>query len=190
MRVISGTWKGRRLDAPTGLKIRPTTDRVKEAIFNILGAMISGSRVVDLCCGTGSLGIEALSRGSEKAVFVDNSKASLSAAEKNLCRCQADRRTYELVQSDGLKFLQREIERESDRPMILLCDPPYASEVAARVLEMGGKLQRSSNFLCAVVEYGAADKTIAWADDLWESRRYGRTSLAIMRKPVLGADHV
>ena len=74
MRVISGTLKGRRLVSPAGLATRPTADRIKESVFNILSGGIADRRVLDLFAGTGALGIEALSRGAETAVFIDQAK--------------------------------------------------------------------------------------------------------------------
>jgi len=78
MRVIAGMWKGRRLKSPSGDEVRPTTDRVKEALFNILGPDVRDCLFLDLCCGAGGLGIEALSRGAAGAVFIDLSRKSLA----------------------------------------------------------------------------------------------------------------
>ncbi len=90
MRVIAGSWKGRRLKSPASDAVRPTTDRVKEALFNILGPDVTGCLFVDLCCGAGGLGIEALSRGAAGAIFVDQAPRSLNSARANLEICGAD----------------------------------------------------------------------------------------------------
>ena len=89
MRVISGSWKGRRLQAPAGDSVRPTTDRVKEAMFSILGSDIRDCQFLDLCCGTGGLGIEALSRGASSVIFVDSSRPTLAMVRENLDLCGA-----------------------------------------------------------------------------------------------------
>ena len=87
MRVITGTARGRKLLEPSGMEVRPTTDMVKEAMFNIVQFDIEGRRVLDLFAGTGQLGIEALSRGAAECVFVDESPKSLKLVRANLERC-------------------------------------------------------------------------------------------------------
>src|SRR5690606_30618142 len=87
MRVITGTARGRRLKAVPGLSTRPTSDRVKEAIFSMIGPFFDGGTVLDLFAGTGALGIEALSRGADRAVFVDRERASVETVRDNLAAC-------------------------------------------------------------------------------------------------------
>src|SRR6185436_9956432 len=84
MRVIAGAYKGRRLVAPKGTETRPTSDRVREALFSILGDRVDDARVLDLFAGSGALGIEALSRGAEQATFVDNAPPAIAALRRNL----------------------------------------------------------------------------------------------------------
>src|SRR5919199_2095346 len=84
MRVVAGTWGGRRLQAPRGDATRPTSDRVREALFSILGDRVTGARVLDLFAGSGALGIEALSRGAVEATFVDSAPAAIRAVRANL----------------------------------------------------------------------------------------------------------
>ncbi len=105
MRVIAGLWRGRVLKSPSGDSVRPTTDRVKEAMFSILGPQISGSLVVDLCSGSGGLGIEALSRGAEKVIFVDQAPGALKVTRANLELCGAPPFSFELARRDALKWL-------------------------------------------------------------------------------------
>ena len=90
MRIIAGDYKGRRLQSPQDYSIRPTTDKVKEALFSILMEKIWGSRVLDLFAGTGNLGIEALSRGAETCVFADSSRESLRLIRENIAHCKAE----------------------------------------------------------------------------------------------------
>src|SRR4030042_2626238 len=87
MRIISGTSRGRKLATPRGHTLRPTSDRVKESIFNILGEEVEGKVVLDLFAGTGNLGIEALSRGAKKTFFVERARESLRMIQRNLLQC-------------------------------------------------------------------------------------------------------
>ena len=127
MRVISGEFRGRRLLEPTGRDVRPTTDQVKEAIFNIIQFDIEGRKALDLFAGTGQLGIEALSRGARESVFVDASRESLHLVKENLRRCGVGARTE---QSDALGFLRRR-----ERFDLIFLDPPYDSPLAAEAME-------------------------------------------------------
>ena len=87
MRVIAGTQKGRRLKAPIGNRVRPTSDRVREALFSILAWRVTQAKVLDLCCGTGTVGLEAISRGASQVMFVDHHQDSLQLLRENLKRC-------------------------------------------------------------------------------------------------------
>ena len=117
MRVVAGEFKGRRLVAPRGSRTRPTADRVREALFSMLGD-VSGARVLDLYAGSGALGIEALSRGAESAVFVERDRAALTALGRNL---EATGARGEVRRQDVSRFLARP-EGTFD---LVFCDPPY-----------------------------------------------------------------
>ena len=104
MRVITGSARGRKLKTPENYDIRPTTDNVKEALFNILQFDIEGRRVLDLFAGTGQLGIECLSRGAASATFVDKDRDALRIVKDNLKSCGL---TAAVVQADALSFLQK-----------------------------------------------------------------------------------
>ena len=127
MRVISGEYRGRKLLEPEGRDVRPTTDQVKEAMFNIIQFDIEGRRVLDLFAGTGQLGIEALSRGARECIFVDSVRDSLRLVKENLHRCGVSARTE---QSDALSFLRRR-----ERFDLIFVDPPYDSALAPEVME-------------------------------------------------------
>lgn len=123
MRVITGTARGRRLKAVPGLATRPTSDRVKEAIFSMIGPFFDGGAVLDLFAGTGALGIEALSRGAERAVFIDRERASVETVRANLAACGfADR--AEVYRNDALRALQLLRRRGAAFDLVFL-DPPY-----------------------------------------------------------------
>ncbi|MBV8985627.1 MAG: 16S rRNA (guanine(966)-N(2))-methyltransferase RsmD [Acidimicrobiia bacterium] len=132
MRVVAGAAKGRRLEAPDGRDIRPTSDRVREAIFSSLESMdaVRGSSVLDLFCGSGALGIEALSRGAGAATFVDSDPAAVSTVRANLA--STGLANGEVVRADALRWLD-----DGARFDVALIDPPYAfdewDEVFSRV---------------------------------------------------------
>jgi 16S rRNA (guanine966-N2)-methyltransferase len=123
MRIIAGVWKGRNLEAPKDDTIRPTSARLREALFNILAHHFDPSPlhepVLDLCCGTGALGLEALSRGTPEAWFVDSSPVSLALTRRNIARVQAESRAH---------TLQADLRRLPPAPRafgLVLFDPPY-----------------------------------------------------------------
>ena len=126
MRVITGSARGRRLKTPENDNIRPTTDNVKEAVFNILQFDIEGRRVLDLFAGTGQLGIECLSRGAASAVFVDRDRAALQIVKENLKSCAL---TGTLVNADALSYL-----KGCGRFDLIFVDPPYDSGLYDEVL--------------------------------------------------------
>ncbi|MBU1422701.1 MAG: 16S rRNA (guanine(966)-N(2))-methyltransferase RsmD [Bacteroidetes bacterium] len=130
MRVIAGKYKGRKLKAASKLEIRPATDRVKETIFNVLQHKLNLEqiRVLDLFAGTGSLGIEAVSRGAEHVTFVDFSKESISLIKSNLENLKCTE-VCKLIKADGLKF----IERCDEKFDLIFADPPYAYELTKRI---------------------------------------------------------
>ena len=180
MRVIAGQWRGRRLRAPAGQEVRPTTDRVKEAVFNILGEAVCDALVLDLCCGSGGLGIEALSRGAAAAVFVDRDRRSLSAARANLVTCGADPATWRMVQADAARWLTGHVGVPGAGPWVLLADPPYGCGVATDLATALSGHLAEDGFRVAVFEHGA-DETPG-ADGLTADRRqYGTSHVTILR---------
>lgn len=126
MRVITGSARGRKLKTPENYDIRPTTDNVKESVFNIIQFDIEGRRVLDLFAGTGQLGIECLSRGASSAVFVDQSREAVKIVKENLKACGL---SGTVVQSDALSFL-----RTCGKFDIIFVDPPYDSDLYESVL--------------------------------------------------------
>ena len=127
MRVITGIAGGRKLKSPEGEAVRPTTDQVKQAIFNILQFDLEGRRVLDLFGGTGQLGIEALSRGAREAVFTDSSRTSVQLIRENLKRCGLEGK---VLQTDALSYLAR-----GGKFDVIFIDPPYDSGLYQAVLE-------------------------------------------------------
>ena len=127
MRVITGSARGRRLKTPENYDIRPTTDNVKEAVFNILQFDIEGRRVLDLFAGTGQLGIEALSRGASEAVFVDESREGVRIVKENLKTCNL---SAPVLQQNALDFL-----RTAGKFDLIFVDPPYDAGLYEPVLK-------------------------------------------------------
>ena len=127
MRVITGSARGRRLKTPESYDIRPTTDNVKEAVFNILQFDVEGRRVLDLFAGTGQLGIEALSRGADSAVFVDHDRTAVQIVKDNLKTCGL---SGTVLCADALTYL-----RKCGRFDLIFIDPPYDSGLYDSVLE-------------------------------------------------------
>jgi 16S rRNA (guanine(966)-N(2))-methyltransferase RsmD len=174
MRVVAGRWGGRRLQAPPGDATRPTSDRVREALFSVLGPSVEGARVLDLFAGSGALGIEALSRGAAAATFVDSAPAAQKALRANLAALGAD---AEARRQDARRFLAGASEAGRQYDLVFL-DPPY--RLAGR---LGGEL---SAMLPAVLAPGAT--VIAESDrrtpleldlPLHDQRRYGDTLIRI-----------
>lgn len=121
MRVIAGKYKGRVLIGPKKDNFRPTLDRVKESIFNILGQDLIDNVVLDLFCGSGALGIEALSRGAMRATFVDNNKAILNIALKNAVNLKIEEKA-KFIFSDVFEYIER---NRNIKYHLILADPPY-----------------------------------------------------------------
>ena len=131
MRVIAGDYKGRKLQTPSDYSIRPTTDKVKEALFSILAEEIYGSRVLDLFAGTGNLGIEALSRGADECVFGDNSRDSIRLIKENIAHCGAQEGAA-VMPGDFRKLLMN-VPVNFD---IILLDPPYGKGLMEPCFEL------------------------------------------------------
>lgn len=183
MRVITGKARGVNLLTPDGLQTRPTTDRVKEALFSIIHFDIPGSKVLDLFGGTGQLGIEALSRGAEKAVFVDSADSACKLIRENLRRTKLEAQG-KVVRSDYLEYLKQTREKFN----IILLDPPYAEVFLEKslkciseidILETGG----------IIVTERPLDKVLPWEFPGFtrsKDYKYGKTLITLYRKDVEG----
>ena len=134
MRVIGGHDRGRRLRAPRGLRTRPTADRVRETLFDILGPAVAGARVLDLFAGTGAVGIEALSRGAARVVLVERDQSALRALRANLAALGASRAAARVMAGDVLHVLPELGAQEGPFDFVFV-DPPYATALAGRTLE-------------------------------------------------------
>jgi 16S rRNA (guanine966-N2)-methyltransferase len=174
MRVVAGAFKGRRLQAPRGVRTRPTADRVREALFSILGS-VEGLRVLDLFAGSGALGIEALSRGAAAAVFVDSDARAVAAVRANLERVGVDAQVH---RRDVVRFLADPGLQESAHFELLFVDPPYSSagRLGERLSELlPGALARKGRI---VTESDKHDPLLLNLP-LQLERAYGDTRIAI-----------
>ena len=125
MRIIAGLYRGRVLTGPPSSEVRPTSDRLRETLFNILGDRLVDSRFLDLCAGSGAVGIEALSRGAVHTTFVDRSRKMCLLVEKNLRSLQIDASQYLVVSADASDFVRSARERAWD---LVYFDPPYKDD--------------------------------------------------------------
>jgi len=134
MRIISGISKGKKLRTLRGQSIRPTSDRVKESIFNILGQEVDGKHVLDLFAGTGNLGIEALSRGAVRAVFVEKEKLAIDLIKKNLSHCGFDDRSR--IITGTVERAIRLLRRKGEVFDLIFMDPPYQKGLVQKTLDI------------------------------------------------------
>lgn len=176
MRVITGSARGRKLKTPQGLDVRPTTDSVKEAIFNIIQFDVEGRRVLDLFAGTGQMGIEALSRGAKECVFVDNSRQSLNIVKENLKLCNLQ---GTVLSTDAVSYLTR-----GEKFDLVFMDPPYDSDLYERCLEALHQFDILMDGGIIICE-SRRDRTLPGAIlDAYSTKqyRYGKIKITVLRK--------
>ena len=152
LRIIGGELKGKRLYSIRGSAVRPTADRLRESIFNILFPCIHGSIVLDLFAGTGAYGIEALSRGAESAVFIDNNKEALSAIKKNLVSCAYDNKAR-VISWDIRKNLNCLNLIPYSRFDLIFIDPPYDQGLVDLALRHLGDTDSMAKEVMVVIEH-------------------------------------
>ena len=188
MRVISGAARGRRLHVPQGLRVRPTADRVKEALFSIIlsrEGSLAGKRVLDLCAGTGGLGIEALSRGAAVAVFIDNHRESADLIARNIELSGFAGKGRVLVR-EVLSALPDLVASGESFDLVFL-DPPYRAGLAEKILAGLAASRLLTAGALVVAEFASAEELATTFGVLQECdrRRYGDTSVAFF-EPVMG----
>ncbi len=176
MRVIGGEWGGRHLVVPRGRAVRPTSDRVREAMFDMLEArdLVDGARVVDLFAGSGALGLEALSRGAAFATFVDTSAEAVAAIRGNLATLDGQGPSRaKVVQGEALRFLAGGIDAD-----LVLCDPPYAFTAWEELL---GAVRADWGLFESRLELESQELAAGgWV--LVKGRRYGTTLVTLARR--------
>jgi 16S rRNA (guanine966-N2)-methyltransferase len=179
MRVVAGTYKGQRLLAPRGRRTRPTADRVREALFSLLGP-IAGERVLDLYAGSGALGIEALSRGAVHATLVDSDVAAVRVARQNIARLGIE---HARVMRSGVPVFLRNAARRGERWDLAFCDPPYrlAHRLATELSELLSAVLKSE---ARVVCESSTRQPLKLDLPLVTERRYGETLITVYRLSV------
>lgn len=184
MRVITGIARGRRLIAPEGLDVRPTTEKVKEAIFSAVQFELDGSHVLDLFAGSGQMGIEALSRGAERAIFIDSSMRAIKCINENLRVTKLDKFS-EVINRDSYDYIKLTM-RTFD---IIILDPPYRHNHIDNILPFAAKKLNDGG--CIICEYEAtADEPIAPEGlALRKTYKYGKINVTIFYKPSQEAEN-
>ena len=180
MRVITGTARGRRLKEPAGNDIRPTTDQVKESVFNILQFDIEGRTVLDLFAGTGQIGIEALSRGAGNAVFTDASGAAVKLIEENL-RLTGFSQKARAIRTDACAFLET-----CGKFDIIYIDPPYKSDMYEKVLKRINEFDilKDNGIIVCESTYGTPMPELGGGYEKVKEKKYGKIAITVYTKTV------
>jgi 16S rRNA (guanine(966)-N(2))-methyltransferase RsmD len=181
MRIISGAFRGRRLHTPKDNRIRPTIDRVREAVFSMIAGEVPGAKVLDLFAGTGAMGLEALSRGAQFCFFVDNGQEALSLIRENVQLCGAQDRSR-VIKGPAASAIRR-LESEKELFDLIFMDPPYGKGYIEKTLEIVGAVARDGALVIA--ERHIKDKpppvpALVWQKD--RERRYGDTLISVLSK--------
>jgi 16S rRNA (guanine966-N2)-methyltransferase len=187
VRVIAGALSGRRIHTPPTDAVRPTYDRVRESMFGIMDPRMPGARVLDLFAGSGSLGIESLSRGAAHATFVEHDQRVLRVVERNLDELRLRDRSR-TVRGDALRLLSGRI---PGGPFdVVFVDPPYASGLAVQALELLGRGVHLADAALVVVEHAAGDELSGSIGSLTRTRtkRYGTTEINFYESGATGPE--
>jgi 16S rRNA (guanine966-N2)-methyltransferase len=180
LRIISGNFKGKKLFAVRGMKVRPTADRLRESIFNILSARVQDAVVLDLFAATGALGMEAISRGAEYAVFVENSRRALTAIARNIKSCECGEQT-KVIKWNINKSLNC-IKSFSPGFDLVFMDPPYGRNFIDPALHNLYRSNALAKGACIVIEHAAAEPIPAdlEAFGIDDQRKYGKTLVSFL----------
>ncbi len=184
MRIISGRFKGKKLHSVRGLTIRPTADRLRESIFSILSHRVLNAMVLDLFAGTGALGMEALSRGAESAVFVDNNPGALSVIQRNITSCSFDKQAH-IIKWDIKKNLNC-LKSAGTAFDLVFMDPPYNQGMVKPALfnlEQTGSLEKGARI---VVEHSPLESIPdpVFMFEIADQRKYGKTLVSFLTHMV------
>ena len=181
MRVISGKARGLKLNTPKNDDVRPTTDRVKESLFNMINSYIMDSEILDLFAGTGSLGIECLSRGANQCIFVDNSKESINIVKSNIKKARVENES--IVLNLDFKSAINSLSLKNKQFDVIFMDPPYYKNMFSDALSAvdNNNLLKEDGII--VVEHDTVDKFPDNMGRLYKSRekKYGNTTLTFYK---------
>jgi len=187
MRISAGEHRGRQLRSPRGTKTRPTSDRLRQALFNALGARIQGARVLDLFAGTGAVGLEALSRGASTATFVEVDRRAVASLRTNLTILNLAGRARVVV-AEVLPTLAR-LQAGGEVFDCIFLDPPYAGDLPARCMETlahGGLLSENALLVAQTFHKTALPDRVGNLRQTWR-RRHGESNLTFYAKETLCA---
>jgi 16S rRNA (guanine(966)-N(2))-methyltransferase RsmD len=182
MRISAGEHRGRRLQSPKGLRTRPTSDLLRQAIFNVVEAGVEGARVLDVFAGTGAVGLEALSRGAAAATFIERDRQALASLRANLASLDLASRAR-VIAGDALVALSR-LARAGETFDCVFVDPPYGGDLALRCVEVlatGRILSENALLVVQAFHKNLLPVRIETLSRSWD-RRYGETRLTLYRK--------
>jgi 16S rRNA (guanine(966)-N(2))-methyltransferase RsmD len=182
MRIIAGEFRGRVIKSPTDSRTRPTSDRLRETLFNVLAPRIEEARFLDLCAGSGAIGMEALSRGAQHVTFVDRSRKACALIEENLDLLQIPEESTEVQALSAENFVGRPHETGWD---IVFYDPPYDSDYGIVLFEFGspeGNLLNSDGILIAEHHSKHLLPDAAHSLRRWRILKQGETSLSFYER--------
>ena len=182
MRIIGGTARGTKLYTLNGENTRPTLDRVKESLFNIIQNEIIDANVLDLFSGSGAIGLEAVSRGAKKSILCDKEKQAIEIIRKNVVKTHMEQKV-EIYNLDFKKILKEKIKEKQD---IIFLDPPYKTDYIAQALELIYEKQLINTQSIIIIETDEEDRIIKNIDnekfEIYDKRKYGRAYLIFLRK--------
>ncbi len=179
MRVISGTARGRKLLSPQGNDTRPTTDRIKETLFNIISPLVPDSVFLDIFGGSGAIGIEALSRGAELAVFVDNSRKAVNLIRENLKLTNLSEKSL-VLEADYKKAMQL-LSEQNRKFHVIFMDPPYYKDFTLEALELTVKYNLLANEGIIVTELGSKEPLPEVSGlKVYRQKNFGTTTMVFM----------
>ena len=188
MRIVAGAWRGRRLQAPKGDATRPTSDRVREAVFSSLVSMVGsdlgGAAVLDVFAGSGAMGLEALSRGAGRVTFVESDQAARAVLAANIAALDAGGRSR-VVPTDAFAASTGAAVRAGGPFALLLLDPPYrisSAQVTGLVEALEGEGSLTTDAVVVYEHATASEPVTPHAFVVQRTRRYGSTSVTIMRR--------
>ena len=181
MRIIAGQRRGHKFDGPKDQATRPTSDLVRESIFNILGEAIDGLLVVDLFAGTGAIGLEALSRGAARAIFVERNRGNFALIRRNIATLRYEDRTS-VISQDAYRWAKAFV-AEDPEPIAVFIDPPYSDyddhpDRVRKLLE-GLIASLPEGSILAAESRRKLDSEVLPDPEAWDIRRYGGTQVAI-----------
>ncbi len=180
MRIIAGAFRGRLLRAPKGNRIRPTIDKVRESIFNIIAAEVAGAKVLDLFAGTGAMGLEALSRGAQFCCFADQGEEAVRLIRENIQLCGVQDRSR-IIPGSAASAIRR-LGSENELFDLIFMDPPYGKGLIEKSLQIIGEVARDDALV--ITEQHAKDEPPK-VSGIWQKdreRRYGDTLISVYSK--------